>query len=273
MTPEQPTKEEAIQLMKAGLDMALTETAASYVIPVLWITARDGKPHILDNGSAFMLDCGQGPFLVTNNHVLEGYRVARETYRDTVCVLGDIRFDLQERLISGDCAWDIATFRITADEIDRLKTYAGGKFVLTGSQKSWPPSPPTIGRGVFFVGFPGDGRSLRPYRGDSLVDVNWRGYAALAVATSVSETDITLHFDHDAHVDIGRRPTAPQDGALGGCSGAPLLTFVEQNGVYSWRLGGVIYEAGGQFLKASLASCLNPDGTVNTFPDLMAYHR
>jgi hypothetical protein len=37
-------------------------------------------------------------------------------------------------------------------------------------------------------------------------------------------------------------PKIPDDRALGGCSGAPLLTFADQRGGFSWRVGGNIYE-------------------------------
>jgi hypothetical protein len=96
---------------------------------------------------------------------------------------------------------------------------------------------------------------------------------ALAVANGVSATDITLIFDHEHDFDIGHRRTIPTDWALGGCSGAPLLTFVEQRGVCSWRLGGIIYESSQVILNAARADCLNPDGTLNPYPDLMAYQQ
>jgi hypothetical protein len=142
---------------------------------------------------------------------------------------------------------------------------------IMGSQASWPSAPPAIDHGVFFVGFPGDGREMRPYRSNSLVEIDWVGYTALAVASGVSATDITLVFDHEHDFDVGLRPSIPSDWAFGGCSGAPLLTFVEQRGIFSWRLGGIIYEFSSLILKASRADCLNPDGTLNRYPDPMAY--
>jgi hypothetical protein len=76
-----------------------------------------------------------------------------------------------------------------------------------------------------------------------------------------------------ARLDVGLRPAIPSDWALGGCSGAPLLTFVEQRGVFSWRLGGIIYESSSLILKASRADCLNTDATINRYPDPMAYRQ
>jgi hypothetical protein len=269
----QPSRDDAISLMRGGLAKAMMETAASYVMPISWITGRDGKPSILDSGSAFLLDCGGGPFVVTANHVYRGFCAAKEEYSDAVCILGDVRFDLVARHIASDPVYDVATFRIAADEVDKLANYANGKIILTGSQRSWPPSPPQVDRGVFFVGFPGDGREMRPYQGNSLVEIDWVGYTALAVASGVSDAAITLVFDHEHDFDVGLRPVIPSDWALGGCSGAPLLTFVEQNGIFSWRLGGIIYESSRLILKASRADCLNPDGSLNPYPNPMAYRR
>jgi hypothetical protein len=73
----QPTRDEAIALLRKGLDKALQTAAAQYVMPICWIAAEKGKPLILGNGSAFMLDAGAGPFLVTANHVYAEFRAAR----------------------------------------------------------------------------------------------------------------------------------------------------------------------------------------------------
>lgn len=258
-------------MMGEGLADALQQVAANYVMPICWITVEAGKPRIVDNGSAFLLDCGAGPFVVTAGHVYEGFCNGLKTRPDTVCLLSDLRFDPVSRYIAHDIAYDVATFRITPEEIHTLRDT--GKHVLTGSQTTWPPQPPTVGRGAFFVGFPGDGRSIRPFRRRNLVEIDWLGYTTLAIADGVSTTDITLVLQHDAAYDIHSRREPPPPWAMGGCSGAPLLTFVEQRRVFSWRLGGIIYESESVIVKAARADCLNPDGTINAYPDPMAYLR
>ena len=40
----QPSRDEAIRLMRGGLAKAMRDVAASYVMPICWITARDRKP-------------------------------------------------------------------------------------------------------------------------------------------------------------------------------------------------------------------------------------
>jgi hypothetical protein len=265
----QPSRDEAMALLR--------KAAANYVMPIFWVAAEDGRPLIPGNGSAFLLDAGQGPFLVTAGHVFEGYRRYREKHPDAVCVVGELRFDIEERKIAHDQAYDVATFRVTADEVAQLRSM--GTHALTCSQASWPPSPPQPGQGMFFVGFPGDGRKLRSYRGRPIVEVDWVGYSVLTIAESVSASGITLILDHEQSLDIGSREEPPADWALGGCSGAPLLTFVEKNGAFTGRLGGivrvggVVCENGPKLIKASRADCLNSDGTINQFPDPMAYMR
>lgn len=52
---------------------------------------------------------------------------------------------------------------------------------------------------------------------------------------------------------------------MGGCSGAPLLALVEQRGIFSWRLGGVLYESESMFIEVARADCLIADGTINRY--------
>lgn len=266
----QSTREQAIALLRKGLDKALQMAAAQYVMPICWIAAEKGRPLILGNGSAFMVDAGCGPLLVTANHVYTESCIAHAKRPDTVCLVGNlVRFPLPQRLIASDSIYDVATFRVLPEEVEKFRR--DGKFVLSGGQPNWPPRPPESERGVFFVGFPGDGRQMRPYRAGNLVEIDWTGYTALAIATSVSDDNITVLLEHDMRYDVGHRSTVPPDWALGGCSGAPLLTLVDHNSLYSWRLGGVIYESSAEIIKAARTDCLNPDGSVNPYPDPMAY--
>lgn len=82
-----PTRAQAIALLKRGFDKALQMVAAQYVMPICGISAENGRPLILGNGSAFMVDPGGGPFLVTAHHVYEEFCAARAARADTVCLL------------------------------------------------------------------------------------------------------------------------------------------------------------------------------------------
>ncbi|WP_170302858.1 trypsin-like peptidase domain-containing protein [Reyranella soli] len=268
---DQPTRQEAEQLLRSGLAKAMRETAAQYSVPLAWVYADQGRPVVPSNGSAFLLDCGEGPFLVTADHVLAGFLKDKADHADAKAILGETVIPLDERIIARDRAHDVATLRVTAVEVADLKRY--GKVPLTGSQSKWPPAPPCVDRGVFFVGFPGgEGRKVE-WKGGGRVDIEFEAYTALAVASSVSATGLSLLFEHEQSFDAGLRPRMPTRDNMGGCSGAPILTFVEQRRVFSWRLGGVVNEAVDGLVKAARADCINPDGTLNAHPDPLAYRR
>ena len=59
-TSPPPTSEQALALLKLGLDKALKMVAAQYAMPICWIAAEKGRPMILGNGSAFMINAGSG---------------------------------------------------------------------------------------------------------------------------------------------------------------------------------------------------------------------
>jgi hypothetical protein len=112
------------------------------------------------------------------------------------------------------------------------------------------------------------------------VTTSWNAYSSLTVARSVSPLGITLVIEDDPQWNSGIRPTAPPDWALGGCSGAPLLSFIDYGALHGWELGGVIYECGSELfsngtdrkpsgnyiVKASRADFINPDGSIDINP-------
>ena len=88
-------------------------------------------------------------FAVTANHVYKAYMDAKKTNPKTRCQIDNIQFGPEDRLIDASSALDIATFRISSEEIKRTN-----KRELT----KWPPVIPEIGKGVLFAGFPGKER-------------------------------------------------------------------------------------------------------------------
>jgi hypothetical protein len=101
----------------------MRDVAASYVIPICWITVREGKPFILDSGSAIVCDCGDRPFVVTADDEPSG-RPKCKMEHPTLCIVGAPRFVPIGRVIASDPVCDVATFRVTPDEIKQL---AAGK--------------------------------------------------------------------------------------------------------------------------------------------------
>jgi hypothetical protein len=117
-TTELPlTREQAISFLKVGFGKALMDAAALYVLPLVFIAAEKKFPLILDSGSAYMLDCGSGPFSVSAGHVFAGFQQYKSERPDTICLVGEQRFPLAERLIAIDPVRDVATFRLTTENV------------------------------------------------------------------------------------------------------------------------------------------------------------
>ena len=244
------TKKEAISLLKSPFGSEILKTVSSYVAPLFWSRREYKTLSIQGNGSIFFLRPNDISFAVTANHVYQKYITDKKSYTNIFCQIGDILFPLEERLIDINEELDIATFRITSDEIRKIN-----KIELS----MWPPSLPDIGKGVLFAGFPGHERFEL-----SSHEVSFGIYAALGTATTVSERNITCQFKRKDWVEITEFALPPKGYSLNGLSGAPLFTVIERDGLWLWALGGVIYEFSPniEIIMASRADNILADGSL-----------
>ena len=252
-------REEANNLLAGPFGKQLFKTAMDYVSPLFWGVPEKNEKSIFHNGSAFALNCGSGPFIVTAAHVYEGYLQDKVEHDDMVCQLGNLSFNLEDRLI--DChdskILDIATFEISEDELKALN-----KNVLTGSNNNWPPRRAIVDEGVFFAGFPGIERIET-----DIQECNFGLYASLTPVSSVSERHVGCAFEREEMIDVLGYGIPKEGYDIGGISGCPMLVLEESDsGVFSWFLGGVIYNAStelGEIIFAHHADYIMPDGKLN----------
>jgi hypothetical protein len=266
--PPVKTEAEARALMAAGLGRAELEFATSLTAPLYWIIRDDERRYRVRNGSAFFLDAGNGPFGVTACHVVEGWRQDRANGNVVGLQLGldlPIDFEGSNALIAAHEGIDIATFRVSADEIKRI-----GKTALTGFQTNWPPRPPQQGRGIYYAGFPGVETIWL-----SATEISFGAAPGGGIASSVSETDVSSLIEREHLIAVLGHGPPPEDYNFGGMSGGPMLSVIETKALRSWALAGVIYQgpnpspdaahsiAGLQIMKARRADFILPDGTLN----------
>ena len=248
MTPDHASK-----LPERAHGEAMLQAVSRHVAPIFWsLGSADGTGRILNNGTIFLVDVGRGPFALTANHVYEGYLAARAEHpRVDSFVLPmscdgvrhtRLPFDLESRLIARLYDPDIATFRVTPEEAERLRI---------GVVTRWPPLVPAAGQAVAFAGFPGHRRrSVGP------CDLSFAVYPCLTVATRVNERHISCQFNTEQAAGTQFR--------TGGMSGGPLFTFADPEDPSSWRLGGVIAlgSPGLDILRACPVDRLQPDGSL-----------
>ena len=213
------------------------------------------------------LNAGEGPFGVTAQHVIEGWREDNSPGEVIALQIDDLPLDLSEKsaLIAAHEGLDIATFRVSPDEISALN-----KTVLTGYQRQWPPLPPVQDRGVCFGGFPGLTTMWLCPR-----EISFGAAPGGGVASSISETDVSSRIEREHLIPLLGAGVPPENYDFGGMSGGPMLTVIEQGGLRGWSLAGVIYQgpnpdpdpaqaiAGLEIIRARRAHFILPDGTLD----------
>ena len=256
------TPEEAKVLLAGDFGKELHKNACAYCHPIFWaVRDKEGFWKIQANGTAFVLDCGKGPFLVTAAHVYEGYLSDLGKFpRRVFGSLGSVPFRMEQRLIAclGWKRLDVATFTISDRDI-----VESGKNVLVGDQKSWPPNPVKVGVGVLFAGFPGHERIEK----QPDLECNFGLYSAITPVSSVSDRHFGCAFERSEWLDTMGHGLPEEGYDLGGVSGCAVLELKESPaGVVSWSLAGIGYNVSsalGQIFLAHHARVLNPDGTLN----------
>jgi hypothetical protein len=233
--------------------VVLHQAAHQYVRPLWWLDPDRSRTDRIRNGTTFFLECGHGAFGVTAGHVYDEFAAHAE--RGARCRIGESPVcDLRDRLISRGTTTDIATYRVTTEEVCQF-----GGAILTGYQDQWPPKAAEVDRGVLFAGFPGMAREL-----PTEYHIEWGIYSALGIASSVSLRDVSCLLERHEWVPT-QGAIEPEEGYdLGGISGAPMLALVDGD-VVGWRLAGVIYECSreiGEIVRAARADYIEADGSV-----------
>jgi hypothetical protein len=162
-----------------------------------------------------------------------------------------LELDLRPRLIFSGNELDLVTFEIRSAEFDRLDRRT----------VQWPPSIPRVGQSVIMAGFPGVGKRLT---GPSTATFGL--FHALTGVDSVNEGDISMvRPPDDEVVDVAGKGLPPRAFDMGGMSGGPVFAVLENAGIVSWFLAGVIYEChiNLEITKAVRADRIDENGMVN----------
>jgi hypothetical protein len=268
ITP-QLSREEAIAIMRNGLGDAELALITSFCAPLYWVVGRDtnGNP-IARNGTVFFLDAGEGAFAITACHVIHGWIRDQKAGGGPLCIATNgtpLKIIWADRIIAAHSAIDIATFRITPEEVSKL-----GKTVLTGSQKTWPPRAPAQSCGLYYCGFPNIGTApISPHA------LSFGAVRGSGVATSINDRDVVTLFERQYWLPDPEHGAPPPNFDFGGISGGLMLTVV-QSTIRSWTLTGVIYEGPStsdvpgeaienfETLRARRAHFIFPDGNLDT---------
>jgi hypothetical protein len=262
--------EERKTLLAGGLGRMFSEMANKHVTWIFWGKDTPELTDILGHGSAFILDRGSGPMLVTAAHVYREYLEHQREHGPLYCQVSNTRVrDLSGLLIAcgnlhiplGGPARepDIATFRMNAAAVGRV-----GKTPIM-ALVDWP-APPALNQSVMLTGYPGHERTFV-----SPSEISFGFHTGMTGTRTITDRQITVLIQREYLVDWTGNGVPPAGYGLGGISGAPLL--VPEFGQAGWyfRLGGVISEAPGarpaedvilEMITADRAEFIQPDGTL-----------
>jgi hypothetical protein len=166
---------------------------------------------------------------ITADHVVTAFEVEKKKRGTTIdCLLRTVPFDLVGAIVDRDAELDIATFRVTEDQLIKSEALA------IDCRREWPPPTPDEGRELSFAGFP---EALK----QASSPIEFRAYVAFVRAESVSERGIITTYEPRRDIRFRAAPELPDLAAnLSGCSGGPVLMHIERNGLNRWFPVGLI---------------------------------
>ena len=272
------TSERAKELAGGLYGEVSAKSLAQFVVPFFFGQATgDGSVNIR-NGSAFFVKTTKGVIGLTADHVI-GECLEASSEDNFLCGLFPVNFtepadclvefeSIEDRIIDRNENRDIATFWIKDDELNNLKVNV---------VSTWPPITPETGKGIGFCGFPSVKREIKediitvskPKQRE--IVVSFMVFPVMAIASSISEYQITYVFDWEETVKTQGFQHTPADLDLGGMSGGPALAKLQtKEGIEYWGPAGVITEGklnpklgDGRIFAARIDECLGPQGKIS----------
>jgi len=223
------------------------------------------EPRSLRTASGFLLGFDERVFLVTNAHVMQGYREvkdrwpnARFQFFDTILEPNVVDEDSAERV-------DIAVLDVTGIDFESKtdsywKSSASALEVLR--PHTWPSAPPKAGESTISVGWPAKMRSAN----DGAIEMAAFPLLGQFVG-DLQQTSFTISFDREEWIgtDYSLNNPVLQETELGGISGAPVFAL-HRGGLFPLQLIGVVKEYGSlsDTLFCARADLITRDGTIET---------
>jgi len=199
--------------------------------PIYWHDRDMPFPKEVRGASCFMLRFGEQIVGVTANHVIEEYKQALSCTPTLVCQLRMLPFNLEDAIIDADRELDIATFRLSKNQLSQIEGIA------VDCTRQWPPPVPEHMRAISFAGFPEAIRRVNHLDRSA----EFLAYGALTCVESISEREILTVYDPKiARQLAGCARMPPLRFNMSGCSGGPVLIHGERNGLHRWFPVGLI---------------------------------
>lgn len=135
----------------------LSEMPLTYAVPAYFGSNRSDTEKYQRNGTASLIKVDGAQWALTNHHVLQGYRDAREIFPDLKFQLGNKIVEPLNLIISESKYYDLVVLDLTEVDASDLAT-GGNKPTSFYEAPDWPPTPVTESDLLIISGFPGSWR-------------------------------------------------------------------------------------------------------------------
>lgn len=231
--------------------------------PFVWLVGRGRNTRFLSGGTCFVLRFCDGLVGVTAEHVVAALEHKRETDGPIVGLFRTTPLDLMEVTIARDTELDIATFRVTENQLEQAEATA-----IDCRSGNWPPPAPCQGSAISFGGYP---EAIKIESHDAIL--RFGAFVNLTFVQAVTDREIVATYDPGRDSRIRAAPKLADLGTnLSGCSGGPVLMHVEVNGLHRWfPVGLIVAGPRGQgtgtsaeydILRFRRIHAIQPDGSI-----------
>jgi hypothetical protein len=190
-------------------------------------------PAMINNGTASLVDLGNGPMAITCSHVIASFRERLRGGRPSLFQIGNSRLDPVAQLISENENLDLAVIGLRDDQAKEIigDGDIGSSFFRP---VSWPPKRVAQGDFIAFGGFPGQWRTQ-----SDLDTLEFGTYSVGASGvTTVGDSYFVAQFEREYWVQVLNNKGVDHLADLGGLSGGPA--FVQRG--LRFDFVGVTYE-------------------------------
>jgi hypothetical protein len=237
------------------IELYITNTlkpkAVRYCGPLIFTKSLNDVCGVDNNGSFSLIDTGVKKLLVTNHHVVEGFRNAKREHGNMwMCIsIREPGFSVLDEswLIDSDGDTDLATFDITPllnGEITK-EFYSIPSASIASAE---------MGDRLLFLGFPG--RSRRLSEGSVISGVE----PCVIVANACSPKQIVSDISQLRYVDENGNLAPVPDAEHGGASGTPCFLILAGGQI---QLAGFVKEGLSYLISIACASLIRADGTID----------
>jgi hypothetical protein len=234
--------------------------AAMYSSPVILASV---DRSIIRNGSGFLFKPGARTFLVTNSHVMDGYREIRSSQGAAVFTFGGLSFEPNIIDEATDENIDLVTIDVEGMEfVQRAPGYwdSTASELQTYAPSSWPLPAAKKGEATVVVGWPGKFRSLESDR-----HLEFAAFPMIGqFVDEVNDKWFATPFDRDQMISNDFDPSNPvvHETAMGGISGSPV--FALHRGLEALQLVGIVraYGENWDILFCARADLVGLDGQI-----------